>query len=196
MDKKRCGWCDVNSKEYVEYHDTQWGVPVSDDRLLFEMLSLEGMQAGLSWISILKKRHNFTDAFDNFDVEKIVNYGPEKVAELLENAGIIRNKLKIGSIIKNARVFIAIQKEFGSFSNYIWSYVGHTPIQNSLENFHDMPVKNDLSKQITKDLKKRGMSFVGPVIMYSYMQAIGMLNDHETSCFRYAEIQTSHSEKK
>jgi len=186
---KRCAWCDLNSPEYVEYHDTQWGVPVYDDRLLFEMLSLEGMQAGLSWISILKKRQNYIAAFDNFEVRKIIDYGPERVAELLANPGIIRNRLKVNSIIKNAAVFISIQEEFGSFSRYIWAYVGHNQIQNSYENIKEIPVKNELSERITKDLKKRGMSFVGPVIIYSYMQAIGMINDHETTCFRFHEIK-------
>jgi DNA-3-methyladenine glycosylase I len=185
---KRCAWCDLNSPEYVEYHDTQWGVPVYDDRLLFEMLSLEGMQAGLSWISILKKRQNYIAAFDNFEVRKIIDYGPERVAELLANPGIIRNRLKVNSIIKNAAVFISIQEEFGSFSRYIWAYVGHKQIQNSYENIKEIPVKNELSERITKDLKKRGMNFVGPVIIYSYMQAIGMINDHETTCFRFHEI--------
>ena len=188
MGKKRCGWCDLNSPEYIEYHDSQWGVPVHDDRLLFEMLSLEGMQAGLSWISILKKRQNYIAAFDNFEVRKIIQYGPEKVEELLSNAGIIRNRLKIHSIIKNAAVFIDIQEEFGSFNEYIWDYVDHTPIQNSYADFKKIPVKNAMSERITKDLKKRGMSFVGPIIIYSYMQAVGMLNDHETTCFRYREI--------
>lgn len=189
MERKRCAWCDLNSPEYISYHDTQWGVPVYDDRLLFEMLSLEGMQAGLSWISILKKRQNFVEAFDNFEVEKVALYGPEKISELLGNAGIVRNRLKIHSVVKNANVFIEIQKEYGRFSTYIWEYVNFTPIQNKLKHFGEMPVKNELSERITKDLKKRGMSFVGPVIIYSYMQAIGMLNDHETSCFRYPEVQ-------
>lgn len=192
MEKQRCGWCDLNSSEYVEYHDRQWGVPVHDDRLLFEMLSLEGMQAGLSWISILKKRQNFIAAFDNFEVQEIIQYGPEQVEELLTNSGIIRNRLKIKSIIKNAAAFIDIQEEFGSFDEYIWDYVGHIPIQNSHAEFKKIPVKNELSERITKDLKQRGMSFVGPVIIYSYMQAIGMLNDHETTCFRFCEIQEKY----
>jgi len=188
VERKRCAWCDLSSPEYIRYHDSQWGVPVYDDRLLFEMLSLEGMQAGLSWISILKKRQNFIGAFDNFEVKKVALYDAGKVSELLKNAGIIRNRLKINAIVKNARVFMDIQREFGSFSTFIWEYVNFKPIQNRYEHFEEIPVKNTLSERITKDLKKRGMSFVGPVIVYSYMQAIGMINDHETSCFRYLEV--------
>lgn len=192
MEKRRCGWCNLNSPEYVDYHDSQWGVPVHDDRLLFEMLSLEGMQAGLSWISILQRRDNYREAFDDFDYHKIAGYGQQKEDELLADTGIIRNKLKIKSIVGNARAFIRIREEFGSFAHYIWEYVDFTPIHTSCAHFKDMPVKTELSERITKDLKKRGMKFVGPVIIYSLMQAIGMINDHETTCFRHAEIMEQY----
>lgn len=185
--KKRCGWCDENSDIYVEYHDSQWGVPLADDGKLFEMLSLEGMQAGLSWITILKKRENFLAAFDNFNYVKIARYDEEKITELLGNVGIIRNKLKIHSVVRNARVFIDLQREYGSFARYLWDYVDFLPIQNRYEKSEELPAQTELSRKISKDLKKRGMNFVGPTIIYALMQAIGMVNDHEYSCFRYSE---------
>lgn len=185
--KKRCGWCDESSDIYVTYHDNQWGVPLVDDKNLFEMLILEGMQAGLSWITILKKKENFLAAFDNFDYVRIAQYDEEKIADLLSNGGIIRNRLKIQSAVRNARVFIDLQREFGSFARYLWSYVDYTPIQNRYEKTADLPAKTELSTKISKDLKKRGMNFVGPTIIYALMQAIGMVNDHELSCFRYSE---------
>lgn len=188
MVKKRCSWCDLDSPEYMDYHDNQWGVPVYDDRLLFEMLALEGMQAGLSWISILKKRDNFIRAFDNFEVEVVAAYEEKKVAELLSDAGIVRNKLKVNSVIKNAKAVLKIAEEFGSFSNYLWGWVDHSPLQNNYSDRAEIPAKTELSEKISKDLKKRGMSFVGPVIIYAYMQAIGMVNDHDPDCYRRGEV--------
>lgn len=188
MIKRRCGWCDLNSQEYIEYHDNQWGVPVHEDRLLFEMLVLEGMQAGLSWLSILKKRRNFQKAFDNFEVGKVAEYGERKMAELLQDAGIVRNRLKIAGVIRNARVFQDIVREFGSFDNYIWGWVDHRPQFNPSIDATGVPAQTELSLRISKDLKKRGMTFVGPVIIYSFMQAVGMVNDHDSGCYRREEI--------
>lgn len=185
---KRCEWCDENSDEYVKYHDSEWGVPVHDDRKLFEMLILEGMQAGLSWITVLKKRENFRRAFDNFDYEKIALYGEEKIAELLNDSGIIRNRLKVRSAVKNAKVYMEIQKEFGSFDEYIWGFVDGKQVQNSFRKLDEIPATTEVSDRISKDLKNRGMSFVGSTIIYAFMQAIGMVNDHETGCFRYVEV--------
>ncbi len=181
--KRRCAWVNLNNELYVDYHDTQWGIPVYDDRLLFEMLILEGAQAGLSWETILKKRQNYKRAFDNFDVQKVAQYDAAKIAELMQNSGIVRNELKINSAVKNARAFIEIQREFGSFSNYIWAFVGNHPILNHFKDISEIPAKTDLSETISKDLKKRGMSFVGPTIIYAYMQAIGIVNDHQVDCF-------------
>ncbi len=189
MIKKRCAWVNLKNDLYIKYHDEQWGVPVYDDRMLFEMLILEGAQAGLSWETILNKRENYKKAFDDFDVEKIANYDEKKELELLSNAGIVRNKLKIKSAIKNAKVFIKIQEEFGSFSSYIWGFVNNKPIQNHFENISQIPTHTELSDKISKDLKKRGMSFVGTTIIYAYMEAIGMINDHECDCFRYDKIK-------
>ncbi len=182
---KRCAWCDENTELYVAYHDTEWGVPVDDDRKLFEMLILEGMQAGLSWITILKKRENFLAAFDNFDVEKVARYNEKKIGKLLKNKGIIRNRLKIQATVKNARVFLELKGGFGSFATYLWNWVDFSPIQNRYEKMADLPAKTTLSEEVSKDLKKRGMNFVGPTIIYSLMQAVGMVNDHEVSCFRH-----------
>lgn len=187
-DKKRCKWVDLNNPLYVKYHDIDWGVPVHNDRLLFEMLVLEGAQAGLSWSTILAKRESYKKAFDNFDVKKVANYDEEKVADLLLNQGIIRNKLKISSAIKNAKVFLMVQEEFGSFNNYLWGFVAGKVIQNHFEKFSDIPVQTDLSLKISKDLKKRGMNFIGPTIIYAFMQAMGIVNDHEKHCFRHREL--------
>ncbi len=187
--KKRCEWVNLKNDLYVKYHDEQWGVPCYDDRMLFEMLILEGAQAGLSWETILTKRENYKKAFDNFDVQKVACYDEKKETELLANKGIIRNRLKIKSTINNAKVFIKIQKEFGSFSKYIWGFVESKPIQNHFEDISQIPAESKLSQSISKDLKKRGMSFVGPTIIYAYMQAIGMVNDHEVSCFRYESLK-------
>lgn len=176
----RCTW--AGDENFWDYHDTEWGIPVHDDRLLFEMLTLEGAQAGLSWKTILLKRENYKKAFDNFDVNKISKYDDKKIAELLGNSGIIRNRLKIKSTISNAESFIAIQKEFGSFDKYIWAYVNNKPIINNWRGLEELPDKTELSDKISKDLKKRGFKFIGSTIIYAYMQAIGMVNDHEIGC--------------
>lgn len=187
MEKNKCGWC-VGDDLYEDYHDKEWGVPVKDDATLFEFLILESFQAGLSWITILKKRGNFRKALDNFNYKKIALYDENKKAELLQNAGIIRNKLKVNATITNAVAFIEVQKEFGSFSDYIWNFLDHKPIINTLSNYKEGPANTPLSDQISKDLKKRGFKFVGSTVVYAYMQATGMVNDHETSCFRYNEV--------
>jgi DNA-3-methyladenine glycosylase I len=186
--KKRCVWAG-NDPLYIAYHDTEWGTPVYDDETLFEFLLLETFQAGLSWITILKKRENFRKAFDNFDYQKIANYSEEKYDSLLLDAGIIRNKLKIRSAIKNAQLFIEIQKEFGSFSTYIWSFVDGKPIVNKIKAMQDIPATTALSDHISKTLKKRGFKFVGSTIIYAFMQATGMVNDHAVDCFRYGDIK-------
>lgn len=187
----RCEWNDWEDKLYRDYHDKEWGVPVHKDRKLFEFLILEGQQAGLSWSTVLKKRKNYKKAFDNFDFEKIATYDAKKITSLLKNEGLIRNKLKINSIVKNAKVFKDIRKEFGSFDKYFWSFVENNPIQNKYKHCSEIPAKTPLAEKISKDLKKRGMSFVGPTIIYAYMQAVGMVNDHQTNCFRYKEVKTN-----
>ena len=179
---KRCRWVDEKSDIYVKYHDEEWGVPKYDDRELFELLVLESFQAGLSWLTILKRREDFRKAFDNFDVIKVSNYNQEKVEELVNNEKIIRCRGKITSTINNAKIFRQIQKEYGSFSNYIWGFTDNKIIQNE---FDQLPVSTPLSDKISKDLKKRGMKHVGTVIIYSYLQSIGIVNDHEKNCFRY-----------
>lgn len=178
---KRCGWCG-NEPIYQEYHDKEWGKPVYEDNKLFEMLILEGMQAGLSWITILKKREAFREAFDNFNPKKIAHYDDKKIGELLENKSIIRNKSKIKAAISNAKFFLEIQKEYGSFSQFLWQYVDFKPLVNRPKTLADLPTKTPLSDKISKDLKKRGFKFVGSTIMYSFMQAIGMVNDHILEC--------------
>ncbi|WP_194851931.1 DNA-3-methyladenine glycosylase I [Nonlabens antarcticus] len=185
--KHRCGWCEGDAL-YEEYHDKEWGKPNYDDQELFEFLILETMQAGLSWITILKKRENYRNALDGFDAHKIASYDQNKIDELLQNAGIIRNKLKIKSIITNAQLFLNIQKDHGSFSNFMWSYVNHKPITNAVKNYGNAAPNTPLSDQIAKDLKKLGFKFVGSTIIYAFMQATGMVNDHEVSCFRYDEV--------
>jgi len=187
MEKHRCGWC-KGSDLYEAYHDEEWGVPVKDDDTLFEFLILETFQAGLSWITVLKKRDNFRKAFDNFDYKQIATYNQEKIDSLLQNEGIIRNKLKVNATITNALAFMNIQKEFGSFSKYIWGFVDDTPIKNAFENYKHAPANTPLSDVISKDLKKRGFKFVGSTIIYAHMQATGMINDHEVNCFRYNEV--------
>ncbi|MDT0641220.1 DNA-3-methyladenine glycosylase I [Zunongwangia sp. F363] len=184
----RCGWC-VGDPLYEAYHDKEWGVPVYDDECLFEFLILETFQAGLSWITILRKRENFRMAFDNFDYRKIADYPKEKLEELLQNPGIIRNKLKVKATVTNARLFMKVQEEFGSFSNYIWSFVHGKPIQNEIEDYKKAPATTEISDKLSKDLKKRGFKFVGSTVMYAHMQATGMVNDHETSCFRYEQVK-------
>lgn len=178
---KRCRWVDEKSEIYVKYHDEEWGVPTHDDRELFELLVLESFQAGLSWITVLKKRADFKIAFDNFDVKKVANYDEEKINELLKNEKIIRSQGKITAAINNAKIFIEIQKEFGSFNNYIWGFTENKIIKNQND---ELPVSSPLSDKISKDLKKRGMKYVGTIIIYSYLQAIGIINDHEKACFR------------
>ncbi|WP_349668197.1 DNA-3-methyladenine glycosylase I [Lacrimispora sp.] len=179
MDKKRCFWVNESLPIYVKYHDEEWGVPVYNDDKLYEMFLLETFQAGLSWITVLNKREAFREAFDGFDPEKVVAYKEEKLNELMNNPGIIRNRRKVEAAVKNTRIFMEIQKEFGSFSNYLWGFTGGKIIVNQDDNFQ---VKTDLSDQISKDLKKRGMSFVGSVTIYSYLQAVGVVNDHELGC--------------
>ena len=183
---KRCTWAEHESM--IEYHDKDWGVPVHDDRLLFEMLILEGAQAGLSWSTILKRRETYKKAFDNFDVKKVSIYNEAKEKELLQDSGIIRNKLKVKATIQNAKVFIKIQQEFGSFDKYLWKFVNNKSLNNKIKTIKDIHVKTEISDAISKDLKKRGMGFVGSTIIYAYMQAIGMVNDHEISCFRYKVV--------
>ncbi|MBT3169728.1 MAG: DNA-3-methyladenine glycosylase I [Candidatus Cloacimonetes bacterium] len=185
---KRCEWS-VGSKIEIEYHDKIWGVPEFDDRQLFRKLTLDGAQAGLSWITILKKTANYDLAFDNFDVIKIANYSAEKIAELLQNKGIIRNKLKINSVVNNAKIYLKIQKEFGSFSKYIWSFTNGKTINNKWTNMSEIPSSSKESDAMAKDMKKRGFKFVGTTICYAFMQAIGMVNDHTIDCFRYEEIK-------
>ena len=185
--KKRCFWVS-DDPLYIEDHDQEWGVPVYEDDRLFEFLILETFQAGLSWITVLKKRENFRKAFDNFDYKKIANYGEDKFEELLLNAGIIRNKLKIKATITNAQLFMKVQDEFGSFSKYIWSFVDGKPVKNAFEKREEVPATTELSDVISKDLKKRGFKFVGSTVIYAHMQATGMVNDHTTDCFRYNEV--------
>lgn len=187
MNTIRCAWCG-NDDLYVKYHDEEWGVPVFDDAKLFEFLVLETFQAGLSWITILRKRENFRVAFDYFNYKKIAKYKEDKFNELIQNEGIIRNKLKIKATISNAVAFIKIQNEFGSFSNYIWKFVGGKPIVNTWSSLKEVPAKTPLSDKISADLKKRGFKFVGSTVIYAHMQATGMVNDHITDCFRYREI--------
>lgn len=187
MIKTRCAWTGKDPL-YCEYHDNEWGVPLHDDRMLFEFLILEGAQAGLSWITILRKRENYRKAFDNFDPNVMVNYTQEKVDELLQNEGIIRNKLKITSAIKNAKAFLEVQKEFGSFDKYIWSFTDGKTIQNHWASMSEVPASTPESEAMSKDLKNRGFKFVGPTICYALMQATGMVNDHTTDCFRHKEV--------
>jgi DNA-3-methyladenine glycosylase I len=173
---------------YVRYHDEEWGVPVYDDRVLFEFLILEGAQAGLSWLTILKKRESYRKAFDKFDPRKVARYDDAKVAVLMADAGIVRNRLKIASAIKNARAFLAVQAEFGSFASYQWRFVDGKPLQNSVKTLRDIPARTEISDAFSKDLKKRGFNFVGSTIIYAHMQAVGMVNDHVQGCFRRAEV--------
>ncbi len=191
MDKeiKRCTWVPNNNPEYQKYHDEEWGVPVHDDRKHFEMLILEGAQAGLSWETVLKKREGYKNAFNNFDVKKCANMPDNELEKLMKNESIIRNRLKIFSVRKNAIAFISIQKEFGSFDKYIWDFVGGKTIVNNFTSISQIPPETEISKTISKDLKQRGMTFVGPTIIYAYMQAVGLVNDHIKSCFRFNECK-------
>ena len=187
MSITRCGWT-TDDPLYIQYHDEEWGVPAHDDRHLFEMLNLEGAQAGLSWITVLRKRENYRMAFDNFDANKVVTYNEVKIAELLQNPGIIRNKLKVNGVVKNARAFLQIQDEFGSFDAYIWRFVDGQPIINSWKTRAEVPAITAEAEAMSKDLKKRGFTFIGPTICYAFMQACGMVNDHTTDCFRYPQL--------
>ena len=185
--KTRCQWAGPDPI-YIKYHDTEWGVPVHDDRRLFEFLILEGAQAGLSWLTILKKRLNYRKLFDNFDPHKVVEYDTRKVSELISNKGIIRNRLKIEAAIQNAGAFLTVQQEFGSFDNYIWQFVGGRTLKNSWETVAEIPAQSEASAAMSSDLKSRGFKFVGPTICYALMQATGMVNDHTIDCFRYEEV--------
>jgi len=187
MEKHKCGWC-VGDALYETYHDEEWGVPVYEDDRIFEFLILETFQAGLSWITILRKRENFRVAFDHFDYKKIALYNQDKIDALIQDAGIIRNKLKIQATITNAQSFMKVQDEFGSFSKYIWGFVNGKPIKNKLENYKRALPTTSISDALSKDLKKRGFKFVGSTVMYAHMQATGMVNDHEVGCFRYNEV--------
>ena len=184
-DLPRCPW--AKGELYMAYHDLEWGIPVHDDRLLFEFLILEGAQAGLSWITILKKRENYRRAFDNFDARKIARYSPRKIQKLLADEGIVRNKLKIQSAVQNARAFLAVQQEFGSFDRYIWGFVCGKTIRNRRQSLTEIPARTAESDAMSRDLVKRGFKFVGSTICYAFMQAVGLVNDHTTTCFRYGK---------
>lgn len=190
-EKRRCAWAG-NDPLYIRYHDNEWGVPVHDDRTLFEFLVLEGAQAGLSWLTVLRKRDNYREAFDNFDARRVAEYGEEKVAELLENAGIIRNQLKVRSAIRNAQAFLEVQQEFGSFDSYSWKFVGGKPLKNHWRSMDEIPATSRESDLFSKDLKKRGFTFAGSTIMYAHMQATGMVNDHVVDCFRYHVVSSEN----
>jgi DNA-3-methyladenine glycosylase I len=185
---KRCDWVPLDNPLYVKYHDEEWGVPVHDDRLLFEFLLLEGAQAGLSWLTVLKKRENYREAFDQFDPSKVALYGNEKIEELLQNPGIIRNRRKVEAAVSNARAFLEVQAKYGSFDSYIWNFVDGKPLVNKWKSIKEVPPKTSLSDTISKDLLKKGFKFVGSTIVYAHMQATGMVNDHTIDCFRYKEL--------
>ncbi len=184
---RRCSWCGKDP-EYVRYHDKEWGVPVYDDRVLFEFLILEGAQAGLSWSTILKRREGYRKAFAGFDFEKVARFTRAKIESLMNNEGIIRNRLKIESAVTNAKAFLKVQEEFGRFSDYQWRFVDDKPIQNRWRSLKQIPAETAISKAFSKDLKQRGFKFVGPTIVYAHMQAVGMVNDHVTACFRHAQV--------
>jgi DNA-3-methyladenine glycosylase I len=190
-EKIRCAWAARVPEIYTQYHDSEWGVPVFDDRILFEFLILEGFQAGLSWLTILKKRENFRLAFDQFDPEKISRFDQHRIAQLLDNPGIIRNRQKINAAVSNARAYLKIQSEFRSFSDYIWRFVEGRPIVNHWKTDREIPARTGLSDTISRDLYKRGFKFVGSTIIYAHMQATGMVNDHLVTCFRYLEVNSS-----
>lgn len=192
MKPERCDWCKETFDQYIQYHDEEWGVPVYDDQTQFEFLVLESSQAGLSWSTILKKREGYRNAFAHFDVETVANFDENKVDQLLSNPEIIRNENKIRSTINNARRFVEIQRDFGSFCSYIWNFVGGKPIHNHWENRNQVPATSRISDQLSKDLKKRGFKFIGSTTIYAHMQATGLVNDHLASCFRYKEIINSY----
>lgn len=184
---ERCGW--ARGDKYIAYHDEEWGVPLHDDRALFELLILEGAQAGLSWSTILNKRERYRHVFDGFDARKVARYGERKVAVLLEDAGIVRNRLKVNAAVTNAKALLAVRKEFGTFDAYIWRFVDGRPVQNARCDLKEVPPRTEQSDAMSKDLKKRGFTFVGTTICYAFMQATGMVNDHLVSCFRHAELR-------
>lgn len=185
----RCSWCGED-RLYVDYHDHEWGVPVHDEKRLFEFLTLEGAQAGLSWITILRKREAYRKAFAGFDPERVAGFGEAQIEELMQNAGIVRNRQKIVSAVRNAQAFLKVQAEFGSFSAYQWGFVDGKPIQNSFTSGSQIPATTPLAEKYSKDLKRRGFSFLGPVVVYAHMQACGMVNDHVVSCFRHGQLQS------
>jgi DNA-3-methyladenine glycosylase I len=187
MSLSRCPWPGASDALYIAYHDDEWGVPAHDDRHLFEMLILEGAQAGLSWITILRKRERYREVFDGFDPARVARYGDRKVASLLADAGIVRNRLKVDSAVGNAKAFLAVQREFKSFDRYVWQFVGGRPLVNQWNTMKDVPASTSESDAMSKDLKKRGFRFVGSTICYAFMQATGMVNDHVTSCYRHAQ---------
>lgn len=184
----RCPW--ATGENYIQYHDTEWGVPIHDDRLLFEFLILEGAQAGLSWITILNKRENYRLAFDNFEAAKVATYNKRKIESLLKNPGIVRNRLKVESSVTNAQAFLAVQQEFGSFDAYIWSFVGGKPLHNARKSMKNVPAQTAESDAMSKNLKRRGFRFIGTTICYAFMQATGMVNDHLVSCFRHTQVRS------
>lgn len=186
-EKNRCAWC-LKSEQYIEYHDTEWGVPVHDDRKHFEFLILEGAQAGLSWITILKKREGYRKAFADFDPQKVARFTEKKLEKILLDPGIVRNRLKVAAAVNNAKRFLDVQKEFGSFDNYIWQFVNHKPIVNKWKTLKQVPATSKESDALSKDLIKRGFKFVGSTVMYAHMQACGLVNDHLVDCFRYREV--------
>ncbi|HYC11642.1 MAG TPA: DNA-3-methyladenine glycosylase I [Nitrososphaerales archaeon] len=190
QEKSRCGWVPPDDPLYLAYHDTEWGVPLHDDKRLFEFLVLEGMQAGLSWGTILKKRENFRRAFEGFDPEQIARYDGRKVRRLLSDPGIVRNRLKVWAAVTNARAFLSVQREFGSFDSYIWRFAGGRPRVNRWHSLNQIPAKTREAEEMSRDLLSRGFKFVGPTICYAHMQATGMVNDHVTTCFRYGELKT------
>lgn len=191
---KRCAWAEGDAL-YEKYHDEEWGVPLRDDDGLFEFLILEGMQAGLSWATVLKKRENFRKAFDNFDAKKIARYDEKKIKALLKDEGIIRNKAKVKAAVTNAKAFLEVQKEFGTFGKYIWSFVNNKPVINKWKRLDQLPAKTELAKKISADLKRRGFKFVGPTIVYAHMQATGMVNDHLVDCPQWKEVQAVGMQK-
>ena len=183
----RCPWC-LGNELYIKYHDEEWGVPVHDDRKHFEFLILEGVQAGLSWLTILKKRENYRKAYDNFDVKKVSEYDEAKIEELMNDPDIIRNRRKIEASINNAKKFLEVQKEFGSFDNFIWSFVDNNVVKNHWKDLSEIPATSELSDKVSKELKRRGFKFVGSTIIYAHLQAIGLINDHLVTCFRYDQV--------
>lgn len=190
-EKIRCGWC-VGDPLYEAYHDLEWGVPLKDDARIFEFLTLETFQAGLSWITVLRKRENFRRAFDNFDYQKIAGYSEQKIEALMQDSGIIRNRLKILAAVSNSQAFMKVQQEFDTFSQYIWSFVDYKPVQKNWQTLKEVPATTAISDALSKDLKKRGFKFVGSTVVYAHMQATGMVNDHIIGCFRHKEVQTSN----